>query len=64
MAKTLCDWSKNDIAKRAEVLAAIISEPRFFCGKCARAAVGKRYLCKPQPLPQPTSTAAQGERGR
>lgn len=51
MAKTLCDWSKKDIAAKPEKLAELISDPRFYCAKCARAASLPRALCKARKLP-------------
>lgn len=51
MAKTLCDWKKDDIAKQPEKLASLLQEPRFFCRKCARASNSKKALCKPSALP-------------
>jgi hypothetical protein len=51
MAKTLCDWSKKDILAKPDRLAEIVSEPRYFCSKCARVANEARRLCKPQKLP-------------
>lgn len=51
MAKTLCDWSKKDLEKRADTLAAIVREPRWYCRKCARVANTSKVLCKPCRLP-------------
>jgi hypothetical protein len=51
MPKTLCDWSKRDILAKPEKLAEIVSEPRFFCAKCARAANDPKRLCKARKLP-------------
>ncbi len=50
MGKTLCDWSKKDIFKNANELAAIVAKPEFVCAKCARSACAKRHLCKGVPL--------------
>lgn len=46
MAKTLCDWKRDDIIRQSEKLARIVSEPRYFCSKCARVAHEKKHLCK------------------
>lgn len=51
MAKTLCDWSKKDLEKSADELAAIVREPRWYCRKCARVANISKVLCKPRKLP-------------
>jgi hypothetical protein len=51
MAKTLCDWSRKDIAKKPEKLARLIDHPRFYCAKCARAANDAKSLCKARKLP-------------
>lgn len=58
MAKTLCDWSKKDIQAKPERLAAILSDPRFYCAKCARAANDPRRLCKARKLPELFANAA------
>ena len=50
MAKTLCEWSKKDIVLRTDQLARLIREPRFYCGRCARAASTSSVLCKPRRL--------------
>ncbi len=46
MAKTLCDWSKRRIESSPDELQRIVSEPNFYCRKCARVACSRRYLCK------------------
>lgn len=53
MAKTLCDWSRKDIAKRPDALAAIVAAPTFVCAKCARCANTKKALCSPKKLALP-----------
>jgi hypothetical protein len=50
MAKTLCDWSKKDIEKRANELAALLRDPQFYCRKCARGACTYKVLCEPKKL--------------
>ena len=51
--KTLCDWSRKDIAKRADLLAGIVAAPTFVCAKCARSANTKKALCSPKKLALP-----------
>lgn len=51
MAKTLCDWSKKDILNNSEKLARIVSDPHFYCAKCARAANDPKRLCKARRIP-------------
>lgn len=51
MARTLCDWSRKDIAAKPDKLARLLHEPRFFCAKCARASSSARALCKARKLP-------------
>lgn len=46
--KTLCDWDKKEIEKKSGELISIISHPKFYCKKCARASSIKDYLCKPK----------------
>ena len=48
--KTLCDLDKKDIEKKLNQISNIVSEPKYICCKCARAAKKKEYLCKPQKL--------------
>ncbi|MBK1833081.1 hypothetical protein [Roseibacillus ishigakijimensis] len=55
MAKTLCDWKKDDIARHPERLASLLIEPQYFCRKCARCSNTRKALCKPAPLPVPAS---------
>jgi hypothetical protein len=63
MAKTLCDWSRGRIEKRADKLLELVREPRFFCRKCARVANISKVLCEPRRLPG-TKPAAQNALGR
>ncbi len=51
MAKTLCDWSKRDIEKKAEKLYSLVIDPKFICRKCARVANQYQVLCKPKRMP-------------
>jgi hypothetical protein len=55
MSKTLCEWSKHEIAEETGELARIVCDPRYVCRKCARAAHKEKHLCKPIPLPLPPS---------
>jgi len=45
VAKTLCERRRNT-KKELAVYAKLVSEPRFVCRKCGRAAVKKKYLCR------------------
>lgn len=56
--KTLCDWSEKDIAKKLDELNAIVSDPRYVCRRCARAAGRKAALCKPKKLPTESDAQA------
>lgn len=51
MAKTLCEWSRKDIASKPLKLARLIDQPRFYCAKCARGANQAKSLCKARKLP-------------
>jgi hypothetical protein len=46
--KTLCDLDKQDIEKKLDEIAKIVTDPKYLCRKCARASNKKEYLCKPQ----------------
>jgi hypothetical protein len=48
--RSLCKWSSDEIAAELATLREIIGEPRFVCGKCARAAARKKHLCRPVKL--------------
>lgn len=48
--KELCEWSKKDYVANFELLQKIVSEPKFACIKCGRAACEKKWLCKGKPL--------------
>lgn len=48
--KQLCKWDKDEIKDNLKELKKIVSEPRFLCKKCARAAKREEHLCKPEPL--------------
>lgn len=49
-AKTLCDWSKKDFTSKFDLLKKVVTDPRFACVKCGRAACEKKWLCKAKPL--------------
>ena len=51
MAKTLCDWSKRALEKRADKLLGLVRDPRYYCRRCARVANTPKVLCKPRKLP-------------
>lgn len=46
MSKTICDWSRKDLEKRAGELWELTRGACFFCGKCGRVANTKKVLCK------------------
>jgi len=45
--KKLCKWKPKEIDEHAAELAKVVRKGRVVCLKCARAAVSKKYLCKP-----------------
>jgi hypothetical protein len=45
--KALCKWNKSRYVKDLALLREIVSEPRFICKDCGRAAGEKKWLCKP-----------------
>jgi hypothetical protein len=45
MARTLCE-RRQKTKKELAIYAELVSEPRFVCSKCGRAAVKKKYLCR------------------
>lgn len=49
--KTICKWSPKDIERNIALLGDLVTDPTFFCNKCARCANSKKVLCKPKPLP-------------
>jgi len=50
VAKTLCDWKKKEIERNRDLLTELVSQPRYLCKKCARAAAVSKVLCKPSSL--------------
>jgi len=49
-AKKLCKWKKDEYKKCFDELSEAVSEPRYVCTKCGRAARYKKWLCKPEKL--------------
>lgn len=49
-AKKLCKWKKAAIDEKMDKLQDIVSQPRYVCRNCARAASDRKYLCKPEKL--------------
>jgi len=45
--KTLCDWNKAEVEKDISHLVDLVSNPKYICTKCARAAESDNNLCKP-----------------
>jgi hypothetical protein len=45
--KPLCKLKKDQLATVLPILAAEITESRFICRRCGRAAKSKKWLCKP-----------------
>lgn len=48
MAKTICDWSKKDLERKADELFQLTKNAEFYCRKCGRVANQKKALCKAQ----------------
>ena len=48
--KRLCKWKGDDISKKFEKFAAIVSEPKYVCKKCGRVADKKKWLHNATPL--------------
>jgi MinD superfamily P-loop ATPase len=46
MAKTICDWSRKEIERKASKLRELTEDPCFYCRKCGRVANTKKALCK------------------
>lgn len=47
MAKTLCEWKKNDIKKNWKGYVKLVKKAEYVCEKCGRSAADKNSLCKP-----------------
>jgi hypothetical protein len=48
--KHLCDWKKNKIIDELDSYRELVANPKYVCQDCGRAAVKKKWLCKPIPL--------------
>jgi hypothetical protein len=48
--KHLCQWDAKMIDRKMKKLRKIVMEPAFVCRRCGRAAVSKKWLCKPDRL--------------
>ena len=55
MAKTICDWSKRDLAERPEKLLRLTQNACFYCKKCGRVANTTKALCKAESFRAVTS---------
>lgn len=52
MARSLCKWRRDDVARQLGHISALVAEPKFLCQRCARVANDKSHLCHPVPLVQ------------
>lgn len=48
--KEICKWNRALLEQRLPMLALQISQAKYVCKKCGRAAVDKKLLCKPTKL--------------
>jgi len=46
----LCKFSKSDIKDHFDELVRLTEKSRYLCAKCARSAMEKKRLCKPQEM--------------
>ena len=46
----LCEYKKDEIKDDLKALKKLVTEPKFICRKCARAANTKDVLCKPEKI--------------
>lgn len=46
----LCELKKSDIQKHEKKILKIVTNPVYFCIKCARVASEKEYLCDAQKI--------------
>lgn len=53
--KSICKLSKAQLAAELPRLAAEASRSQFVCKKCARVAINKKELCKPQRISEVVS---------
>ena len=52
MARSLCKWRRDDVARQLGHISALVAEPKFLCQRCARVANDKSHLCHPVSLVQ------------
>ncbi|TXZ05232.1 hypothetical protein FXE62_02770 [Vibrio cholerae] len=57
VAKRLCKLSRHEIATSLSEIERLVAEPQFLCRACARVAVDKKSLCKPQAMSFPAPVA-------
>ncbi|MGC9421333.1 MULTISPECIES: hypothetical protein [Vibrio] len=50
MVKRLCKLNRHDIRTSMGEIQQLVMQPSYICGACARSAVDKSLLCKPQSL--------------
>ncbi len=50
MARSLCKWRRDDVVRELGLISSLVSEPKFVCQRCARAANDQANLCHPTPL--------------
>lgn len=43
--KTFCELTKSEIEKHSEEILKLIDKPKYFCKKCLRVSIDKKYLC-------------------
>ncbi len=48
--KHLCKWDKDRIEDKLYQLMKIVKTPGYVCMRCGRAAVNKKWLCRPVAL--------------
>jgi lipopolysaccharide biosynthesis regulator YciM len=48
--KELCEWSKAQLREYFDQLQKIVTQPKYACTKCGRAAAAKKWLCKAKKL--------------
>ena len=51
MSKTICDWSKKDLEKKAKKLHALTKDACFYCRRCGRVANTRKVLCRVKEFP-------------
>lgn len=50
MARTMCEWKKDDYEEKFDKLRSIVSQPTHVCTRCGRVANDPERLCRPKPL--------------